>query len=116
VLLDKRPMQVAPYQLRLDWQMWFASMSTADQYPWTYNLIWKLLHNDPDAVGLFAQNPFPQKPPRYIRAILYNYKFAKPGNSKGLYWTRDAGSEWLPVLSDSDPRLINFLGSQGWIR
>ena len=114
VLLDKRPPQIAPYQLRLDWQMWFASMSTADQYPWTYNLVWKLLHNDPDAVGLFAQNPFPQKPPRYIRAILYDYKFAKPDNPKGLYWTSDAGSEWLPVLSDSDPRLINFLRSQGW--
>jgi len=116
VLLDKQPPQIAPYQLRLDWQMWFASMSTADQYPWTYNLVWKLLHNDPDAVGLFAENPFPHKPPRYIRAMLYDYKFAKPGSPNGLYWTRDAGSEWLPVLSNSDPRLINFLASQGWIR
>ena len=116
VLLDKQPPQIAPYQLRLDWQMWFASMSTADQYPWTYNLVWKLLHNDPDAVGLFAESPFPHKPPRYIRAMLYDYKFAKPGSPNGLYWTRDAGSEWLPVLSNSDPRLINFLASQGWIR
>ena len=115
VLLDKQPPQIAPYQLRLDWQMWFASMSTADQYPWTYNLVWKLLHNAPDAVGLFAWNPFPQKPPRYIRAMLYDYKFAPSGNPKHLYWTRTAISEWLPVLSDSDPRLINFLRSQGWI-
>ena len=35
VRLDKRPPQIAPYQLRLDWQMWFASMSTPDEYPWT---------------------------------------------------------------------------------
>ena len=48
----ERPPQVAPYQLRLDWQMWFAAMSTPEEYPWTVNLISKLLHNDPGAVGL----------------------------------------------------------------
>nr|WP_222841302.1 lipase maturation factor family protein [Hymenobacter sp. BT188] len=46
VALDQRPPQIAPYQLRLDWQMWFASMSSPAEYPWTVNLIWKLLHND----------------------------------------------------------------------
>jgi hypothetical protein len=116
VLLDKRPPQIAPYQLRLDWQMWFASMSSADQYLWTYNLVWKLLHNDPGSVGLFAANPFPEKPPRYIRAVLYRYRFAKPSNPNGFYWTRDRVGEWLPVLSANDPRLINFLRSEGWIR
>ena len=35
VLPDKRPPQIAPYQLRLDWQMWFAAMSSPDEYPWT---------------------------------------------------------------------------------
>jgi hypothetical protein len=116
VLLDKRPPQIAPYQLRLDWQMWFASMSSADQYLWTYNLVWKLLHNDPDSVGLFADNPFPEKPPRYIRAVLYRYRFAKPSNPNGFYWTRDRVGDWLPVLSANDPSLTNFLRSEGWIR
>jgi len=115
VLLDKRPPQVAPYQLRLDWQMWFASMATAQQYPWTYNLVWKLLHNDPGAVGLFAGNPFPEKPPRYIRAVLYRYRFAKPGNPQGLYWTRERIGDWIPILATDNPHLIAFLKSQGWI-
>jgi hypothetical protein len=115
VLLDKLPPQVAPYQLRLDWQMWFASMSTPDQYRWTINLLWKLLHNDPDAVSLFAGNPFPGKPPVFMRAVLYRYKFAKPGNPQGLYWTRERISDWLPVTSANDPRLIKFLKSEGWI-
>jgi hypothetical protein len=115
VLLDKRPPQVAPYQLRLDWQMWFAAMSTADQYPWTYNLVWKLLHNDRDAVGLFAGNPFPEKPPRYIRAVLYRYRFARPGNPGNLYWTRERISEWMPVLSTDNPQLVAFLKGQSWI-
>jgi hypothetical protein len=67
--LSKQPPQIAPYQLRLDWQIWFASMSTADEYPWTLNLVSKLLQNDPRAIGLFAGNPFPEKPPRFIRVF-----------------------------------------------
>jgi hypothetical protein len=102
--------------LRLDWQMWFAAMSTAEEYDWTYNLVWKLLHNDPNAVGLFAGNPFPGKPPRYVRAVLYRYRFAKPGNPQGLWWNRERISIWIPALSANDPRLITFLKSQGWIR
>ena len=81
--LDRRPPQIAPYQPRLDWQMWFASMSTPDEYPWTLHLVWKLLHNDPGALSLFGGNPFPEKPPRYIRAVLYRYEFAPPGKSRG---------------------------------
>jgi len=112
---DKKPPQIAPYQLHLDWQMWFAAMSTPEEYPWTYNLIWKLLHNDPNAVSLFASNPFPGKPPRYIRAVLYRYSFAKPGNPQGLWWNRDRVSVWIPALSVNDDSLISFLKSEGWI-
>ena len=115
VLLDKRPPQVAPYQLRLDWQMWFAAMASHNEYPWTLNLVWKLLHNDPGAVSLFAHNPFPQKPPRYIRAVLYRYTFAKPGNPQGLWWHRERVGYWLPPLSTSDPQLYGFLKTAGWI-
>jgi len=116
VALDKRPPQIAPYQLHLDWQMWFASMDTPEDYPWTYNLVWKLLHNDPGAVSLFAGNPFPVKPPRYIRAVLYRYSFAKPGNSKGLWWNRDKIGLWLPAMSVNDSSLVDFLKSEEWIR
>jgi hypothetical protein len=116
VLLDKRPPQIAPYQLHFDWQMWFASMSTPDQYPWTYNLIWKLLHNDAGAVGLFAGNPFPNKPPRFIRAEIYRYKFAKPGNPQGLYWTREKLGDWIPVVSIDNMLLVGYLQSVGWVR
>jgi hypothetical protein len=116
VLPDKHPPQIAPYQLRLDWQMWFAAMTTPDQYPWTYNLVWKLLHNEPGAISLFAGNPFPGNPPRYIQAVLYRYRFAKPGNPQGLYWTREPIGEWIPPLSANDPRLIKFLQYEGWVR
>jgi hypothetical protein len=115
VLLNKQPPQIAPYQLRLDWQMWFAAMSSPDEYPWTLNLMWKLLHNDPGAVNLFAGNPFPNQPPRYIRAVLYRYKFAKPGNPQGLWWNREQINIWIQPTWAKDPRLVKFLKSEGWI-
>jgi Lipase maturation factor len=114
VYLDRRAPQVAPYQLRLDWQMWFASMSTPDEYPWTMNLVSKLLHNDPIALSLFANNPFPGKPPKFIRAVLYRYRFAAPGNPQGYWWNRDRISNWLPAVSANDPRLLEFLKGGGW--
>jgi hypothetical protein len=116
VLLNQCPPQIAPYQLHFDWQMWFASMSTADQYPWTYNLVWKLLHNDPGAVSLFAANPFPNKPPKYIRAVLYRYHFAPGGNPQGLWWTREELGEWIPVVSVDNQQLVGFLKAEGWVR
>jgi hypothetical protein len=116
VALDRRPPQIAPYQLRLDWQMWFAAMSTPDEYPWTLNLVWKLLHNDPGALSLFAANPFPGKPPRYIRAVLYRYTFAPPGNPAGRWWNRrQIGAPWLPAMSADDPQLIGSLKGEGWL-
>ncbi|MBC6989277.1 lipase maturation factor family protein [Hymenobacter sp. BT491] len=115
VLLDQRPPQIAPYQLRLDWQMWFAAMASPAEYPWTLNLVWKLLHNEPGVVGLFTHNPFPNRPPRYVRAVLYRYWFAQPGNAQGLWWQRERVSIWLPPMSADDPQLIGVLRSAGWI-
>ena len=115
VALDRRPPQIAPWQLRLDWQMWFAAMSSPGHYPWTLNLIWKLLHNDPGTLGLFAANPFPEKPPHYIRAILYRYEFAPPGNSQHLWWKREELNVWLPPLSADDSQLAELLKAAGWL-
>jgi hypothetical protein len=114
VLLDQPSPQIAPYQLRLDWQMWFASMSTPNEYPWTLHLVYKLLHNSRDAVGLFAKDPFNGTPPRYIRAIMYRYAFAPPGNPQGLYWKRERIDAWLPPMSANDKILLDFLKAEGW--
>ena len=92
VALDQRPPQIAPYQLRLDWQMWFAAMSAPEEYPWTKTLVSKLLANDAGALSLFGGNPFADRPPRYIRAVLYRYSFTKE-----RWWTRErVGAPWLP--------------------
>ncbi len=113
--LDRRPPFIAPYQPRLDWQMWFASMSSPRFYPWTFHLVWKLLHNDPGTLSLFASNPFPEHPPHYIRAVLFRYSFAPPGNPEGRWWNRERIDLWLPPLSAGDTRLRGLLQSAGWL-
>jgi hypothetical protein len=106
---------VAPYQLRLDWQLWFASMASPSDYPWTLHLVWKLLHGDPGALGLFAANPFPDHPPRFVRAVAYHYKLAPPGNRAGAWWVRARVGLWLPPLAADSIELQRFLGAYGWI-
>jgi hypothetical protein len=112
---DRRPPQVAPYQLRLDWEMWFAAMGTYRQYPFTLNLAWKLLHGDRGTLGLFAGNPFPGRPPRYIRAVLYRYRFADPRTSTGAWWTRERLGLWLPPLSAENRSLRDILRAEHWL-
>ena len=111
----RRPCVISPFQYRLDWQIWFAAMSSPNRYPWTLHLVWKLLHNDAGALSLLANDPFPQAPPRFVRALLYRYEFAPPGDPGGAWWKRTLAGGWLPPLSADDPRLRRFLANYGWI-
>ncbi|MGH8100458.1 MAG: lipase maturation factor family protein [Chthoniobacterales bacterium] len=110
---NRRPPFVAPYQPRIDWQIWFAAMASPREYPWTFHFVWKLLHNDPGTLSLIANNPFPEKPPHYIRARLYRYRFAPPGET--TWWHRELIGEWLPPLSVGDPDFRHVLMAMGWI-
>jgi len=114
--LRQMPPLVAPYQLHFDWQMWFASMAGLNEYPWTIHLVWKLLHGDPLATQLFARNPFPDHPPRFVRAMLYRYRFAPPGNPEGHWWERQELQEWFPTVAKDDQRLIQAMELEGWMQ
>ena len=111
----RRPCIVSPYHYRLDWQIWFAAMSSPARYPWTLHFVWKLLHDDPGALSLLDGNPFPDHPPRYVRAQLYRYEFAPLGDPSGDWWKRTLIRPWLPPLSADDPRLVRFLTAYGWL-
>src|SRR5258706_15808285 len=74
----RTPPQIAPYHLRLDWLMWFAAMSRYYQHPWFARLLEKLLEGDRPTLQLLRTNPFPGQPPRYVRALLYEYHFTTP--------------------------------------
>lgn len=115
VLVNERPRQIAPYQPRLDWAMWFAAMAGYREYPWTLHVVWKLLHNDPGMLSLFRSNPFPDRPPRYVRAVLYRYRFARPGEAPGRWWYRTELGLWLPPLSKFSEPLKQALIQLGWL-
>jgi hypothetical protein len=111
----RSPPFVAPYQPHLDWQLWFAAMASPENYPWTYHLVWKLLHNDPATLSLFAGNPFPDHPPAYVRAVLYVYHFAPLNDPRHRYWIRDRQFLWLPAYSCHSPGLRDILIQEGWL-
>jgi hypothetical protein len=111
----RRPCIVAPYQYRIDWQMWFAAMSDYRHHPWIVHLVYKLLLGDPDALGLLAQNPFPLGPPKYVRADLYRYEFTRSSEKTDLYWKRERVAPYLPPLSADEPVLLEFLRRRGWL-
>ena len=114
-LPDQSPPQIAPYQPHLDWQMWFAAMSTPDQYPWTYNLVYKLLHNDPGALSLFAGNPSRQAAALYPGHVipLCLCQTRQPAGPL-LEQNRDRPMDVRAFMAD--PRLVRFLQSQGWLK
>jgi hypothetical protein len=95
-----RPRQFAPYHLRLDWLMWFAAMSSASDYPWFPSLLLKLLEGDRPVLGLLRSNPFPDRPPTWIRARLYLYKFTTSDERRrtGLWWNRTYVSPYFPEV------------------
>src|SRR5881392_737649 len=110
---DLRPPFIAPYQPRIDWQIWFAAMASPAEYPWTLHFVWKLLHNDPGTLSLLANNPFPVSPPHYIRARLYRYQFAPLGEKE--WWKREPIGEWLPALSIDDEQFRRILEAMDWL-
>src|SRR6266700_2027069 len=99
--VKRAPGWCAPHQPRLDWQMWFAALGTPEQNPWFIRLAICLLEAKPDVTRLFAHDPFPNQPPRYIRAILYRYRFttAKEHRQTGAWWERQELGEYLPAVS-----------------
>jgi hypothetical protein len=115
--LARRPPLVAPYHLRLDWLMWFAALSRDYADPWMLPLMARLLQNDKPTLGLMGTNPFPDRPPVFIRARLYEYRFttADERRQTGDWWSRTLADEYLPPLSLREPGLLEALHSQGWV-
>lgn len=103
---------IAPYQPRLDWQIWFAAMGTIHQNPWLVHLVAKLLTNDPVVTTLLAKNPFKESPPLAIKIDVYQYQFAPPGSGKA--WQRRWVGEYLPPIGKKTPALTQYLKARGW--
>jgi hypothetical protein len=96
---NRAPRQVAPHQPRLDWQMWFAALGSPPS--WMLALVMRLLEGSPEVLKLFARNPFPEHPPRYVRAVLHDYRMTdvETHRSTGAWWKREPLGLYLPPLS-----------------
>ncbi|HTV41160.1 MAG TPA: lipase maturation factor family protein [Candidatus Sulfotelmatobacter sp.] len=101
--VTQRPVFVAPFQPRLDWQMWFAALGNYQERPWFENFCIRLLQGSPQVLALLKHNPFPTKPPRYIRAELYDYEFTRFGERQAdhAWWNRQFIGEYMPPISFS---------------
>jgi hypothetical protein len=99
--LKRRPGFVEPHQPRLDWQMWFAALSDYRHNLWFVEFCVRLLNNSPQVLGLLERNPFPKAPPRYLRALVYEYHFTDEATRRktGAWWRRQFKGEYVPVVS-----------------
>jgi hypothetical protein len=93
-----------PHQPRLDWQMWFAALGSLRDNPWIESLMLRLLEGSPAVLGLFDLNPFADGPPKYVRAQLYDYRFAdrRTHGATGQWWVRRLEGLYFPQVSLDD--------------
>ncbi|HET9727292.1 MAG TPA: lipase maturation factor family protein [Gemmatimonadales bacterium] len=97
----RRPRQVAPYHLRLDWLMWFAALSPSYAEPWFRELVGRLLAGDRQVLRLLGRNPFPDAPPVWLRARYYHYRFATRAEHRatGAWWVRELAGDFLTPVT-----------------
>jgi lipase maturation factor len=111
--LNQPPRVYAPYQPRLDWNLWFASLGSWREYPIVPNTEVRLLSNEKDVLALFAGNPFPRDPPREIRAVLWRYWFTTVAEKRAtaMWWRRQFLGLYAPTLereADGEIRVVEW--------
>ena len=97
----RAPPWVAPHMPRLDWQMWFAALGTAEQNPWFLRFLERLLEGSPAVFDLLEENPFGNNPPRFVRALSDRYTFTTmaEGRRTGLWWSVEPAAIYFPAVS-----------------
>ncbi len=98
--LSTAPGIYAPYQPRFDWNLWFASLGSWQDYPIVTRTEVRLLTDDSDVLNLFANNPFPNGPPRAVRAVIWQYWFTTMSEKKsqGMWWRRQFLGLYAPTI------------------
>lgn len=97
--LGRAPGYCAPHQPRLDWQMWFAALGDYRRNGWLLQLMDRFLENEPAVLRLIRFNPFPDEPPRYVRAVAWDYRFTTWAEraATGDWWHREKQRPYAPV-------------------
>jgi len=100
--VNRRLPIVAPYQPRLDWQMWFAALGSYQGNTWVGGVVYRLLTGDRAVLGLLDKVPF-SKPPKFIRILSYDYQFTtlEERSRTGAVWNRTLKGIWFGPVSVS---------------
>ena len=95
----RRPPQVAPYHLRLDWVLWFVPLGAPA--PWLPRLCRRLLEADPATLRLLRDDPFDGAPPRWVRMRLFRYRYTTPDERRrtGDWWVRHELETVVPPVN-----------------
>jgi hypothetical protein len=101
--LNEAPRIYAPYQPRFDWNLWFASLGEWQQNQIVPLTEERLLEGSPDVLALFRGNPFAQAPPKYVKAVLWQYWFTSMVEKRqtGNWWRRELMGLYAPELTRS---------------
>lgn len=99
--LTYRPRRVSPYQPRLDWQMWFLPFRDFESEEWFQSFLYHLLKGNSQVLHLLRVNPFFDKPPKYIRSLMYEYEFTSFAEKRetGNWWKRTLVGQYSPTMS-----------------
>lgn len=109
--VDRRPRRISPYQPRIDWQIWFLPFSNYTSESWFQNFLYHLLVGTPEVLNLIRFNPFPHSPPKYVRALAYEYVYSDRESKKNLghWWKRTFVSQYSPMMSLKTEQEEDFL-------
>lgn len=98
--VDRAPTWNIPYQPRLDWQLWLAAYGSIGEHRFIERVMQRLLEGSAPVTALFAGNPFPDSPPRHVRALLYDYRFTDNGPRDGnAWWSRRQDGVFYPSVT-----------------
>ncbi len=100
--LDRRPPVNIPHQPRLDWMMWFVPPRSRENLYWFDRFMHNLWKGNPQVTGLLRHNPFPERPPRYLRVLVYRYHFTTTEERAETGNWRNAG--YLGQFHEVPPR------------
>ncbi|WP_052667419.1 lipase maturation factor family protein [Nitriliruptor alkaliphilus] len=106
--VERRPPQVAPRHLRLDWLLWFAAMDPSPlRHRWFEALLRHLLAADPAVLRLLAHDPNGGQRPAAVRVVRERTRFTTPAERRrsGHWWVREDGEQVVPPLRLADGRL-----------
>jgi lipase maturation factor 1 len=105
--LEEAPGLVGLHMPRVDWQLWFAALSSCRRSPWFLRFSQRLLEGRPEVLRLLGENPFPDGPPKYVRSTLFRYRFttSEEKAASGAYWAREVLGPYCPALMLRDGEL-----------